>query len=288
VEYFGFDALAGALGTKPWLDMACPECGPRCTTAANRKKAVLRVWRKADDFLTYSCVRCSFKGHAASGLCRRKPIPRDLPRRNPPIVVPGADQARRIERGLSIWHDARDIRGTPSGAYLNGRGLDVSEDLSHALRHSSDLYYEGRTVSGMVALMRDVVTWVPCGLHRTFVSPKGVKLGRKMLGRAKGAAIMIDDQPSVVSGLHIGEGIESVLAARQLGYRPAWAVGSAGAIADFPVLAGIEALSVFTENDRASTEAARTVCSRYQAAGYEVWIAQPPTGDFNDTISEAA
>ena len=83
-------------------------------------------------------------------------------------------------------------------------------------------------------------------------------------------------------------GIETCLAARQLGYRPAWALGSAGAIADFPVLAGIEALTVFTENDAASTRAANAVCDRYEAGGCEAWISAPPAGDFNDTIRRAS
>ena len=114
----------------------------------------------------------------------------------------------------------------------------------------------------------------PCGIHRTFLHNDGHPIlddaGKKirwMLGRASGAAIKIDSDDDVTLGLHIGEGIETCFAARQLGYRPVWALGSAGAIAAFPVLAGIEAITVFAENDDASNRAAEACCARYENAG---------------------
>ena len=47
-----------------------------------------------------------------------------------------------------------------------------------------------------------------------------------MYGEANGAAIKLDADEMVTMGLTIGEGIETVLSARQLGFRPAWALGS--------------------------------------------------------------
>jgi Toprim domain len=278
--------LDGLIGTKAKADMACPECGPRCTTKTNAKKPVLRIWRSDDGFLTYNCARCGAKGYVRERSTDwRKPIASDLPKRS---AIPDADQARRVERALSIWNDARDIRDTPAETYLLSRGLDVSEDLRHVLRFSGTLRLDGKPVCGMVALMRDAATDIPCGVHRTFLTSNGVKLDRKMLGRAKGAAIKLDAHADIVSGLHIGEGIETCLAAHQLGYRPVWALGSAGAIADFPVLAGIEAITVFAENDDASNRAAEACGARYENAGLEAWICDPPSGDMNDLIRGAA
>lgn len=236
----------------------------------------------------------------------RKRFPSDLPMRSPPITVPDADQARNTDLGLKLWNGARALRGTPAANYLRSRRLDVSEDLSHAVRFSASLWLHGKPACGMIALMRDAITDAPCGLHRTFLHPDGRPVleyvaecarcapaacrghkVRKMLGRAKGAAIKLDAHEDVGSGLHVGEGVESAFAARQLGYRPAWAIGAAGFVADLPVLAGLEALSVFGENDRASENAARAVCDRYRAAGCETFLYQPPQGDFNDTTNEA-
>jgi len=81
-----------------------------------------------------------------------------------------------------------------------------------------------------VALFRDIVTNEPCGIHRTFLDSAGRKLGRKMLGRAGGAAIKLDADEDVTLGLHIGEGIETGIAAQLAGFRPVWALGSANAI----------------------------------------------------------
>jgi hypothetical protein len=301
-----FDALAGLLRDRARADVPCPECGPRCTTKANAKKQVLAVWRKGDGFLTYNCTRCGAKGYAAADRARdwRKATPAGFKPRHPPIVVPDADQVRRTKRARQMWREATNPRGTIVETYLASRGLQLDDEDDpnrQAIRYHGGLYLKetlhpdgaGSLMPGMLALMRDPVTDHPTGVHRTFlhrdgrpvIGPDGKKV-RLMLGPAN--PIKIDAHEDVVSGLHIGEGIESVLAARQLGYRPAWAVGSAGAIAAFPVLDGIEALSVFTENDRASDDAARTLCARYQAAGVETWLCQPPVGDFNDVMREAA
>lgn len=212
----------------------------------------------------------------------RKRIPADLPPRRPQRATD--DQVERIKAGRAIFNGASSIRGTPAWAYLVGRGVHLDENMDRVLRFSSILKLDGKPASGMVALMRDVITNEPCGIHRTFLDRDGRKLDRKMLGRAKGAAIKLDEHEDVISGLFIGEGIESVLSARQLGCRPTWAVGSAGAIADFPLLAGIEAITILTENDAASARAAETCRGRYEDAGCETFMFEPPFGDWNDVV----
>jgi hypothetical protein len=286
---FGFDDLAEKLGNRAKIDVPCPECGPICSTKPNKHKRVLRLWQ-GDGIITYNCARCGAKGFARERNADwGKGTPQGFKPRHPPVVIPDNDQAQRIERSLAIWRGARDIRGTPAGTYLRRRRLDVTEDdLRHVLRFATNLYHEGGTASAMVALMRDAVTDEPCGLHRTFLDGDGNKLGRKMLGRAKGAAIKIDPHENVIHGLHVGEGIETALSARQLGYRPVWALGSAGAIADFPLLAGIDAITVFAENDDASARASRAARQRYEAYGSEAYEARPPRGDFNDLVKDAA
>ena len=198
------------------------------------------------------------------------------------------DQATRIARAGAIWREAMELRGTIAERYLLSRGLKSEESLGHVLRFSPMLAVGKQTAGpAMVALFRDIITNEPCGVHRTFLDGAGRKLDRKMLGRAKGAAIKLDAHEDVVAGLHLGEGIETGLAARQLGYRPTWALGSAGAVACFPVLAGIEAIGVLVENDQASQRAADACCERYELAGCEAWIIEPPAGDINDTLRAA-
>ena len=76
-------------------------------------------------------------------------------------------------------------------------------------------------------------------------------------------------------GLGIAEGVEDGLAVLLSGWSPVWAATSAGALAKFPILSGIEALTVFADSDAAGTKSAETCRDRWLAAGREVVIAAP-------------
>ncbi|MBN8966170.1 MAG: hypothetical protein J0H89_12520, partial [Rhizobiales bacterium] len=161
-------------------------------------------------------------GFVATGFARYEPA----------ALSPDPTQDDRIRFALDIWQQSTDPRGTVVERYLAGRGLDLDDAISgNVLRHHPSLRYDGSTTAGMVALYRDIATNAPCGIHRTFLNRGGRKLDRKMLGRAKGAAIKLDDDVDVTLGLTIGEGIETTMSARVAGLKPAWALGSADAIA---------------------------------------------------------
>ena len=128
----------------------------------------------------------------------------------------------------------------------------------------------------MVALFRDVVTNDPKAIHRIALATDGVSIEKRMLGPVGGAAVKIDADENVEYGLTIAEGIETALAARMKGYCPCWALGHAGAIRNFPVLDGIESLTIMVDNDpadqrgrRAGDEAATECWHRWNAAGRE-------------------
>ena len=87
------------------------------------------------------------------------------------------------------------------------------------------------------------------------------------------------------AGLGITEGIENALAVAQAaGWRPIWAATSAGAIARFPVLDGIDALTVFADQDKPGIEAAQACAERWTEAGKEARIIAPLAGDWNDAL----
>jgi hypothetical protein len=71
----------------------------------------------------------------------------------------------------------------------------------------------------------------------------------------------------VADRLVIGEGVETAMTARQIGLKPTWALGSAGAIENFPVLDGIAKLMILAENDEANELAAETCAMRWYDAG---------------------
>ena len=75
------------------------------------------------------------------------------------------------------------------------------------------------------------------------------------------------------------------MAARQLGLRPAWALGSAGAVAAFAVLTRIETLTLLAERCEANARAVEQCAARWYEAGREVIIIEPKRGkDMNDSL----
>jgi len=202
------------------------------------------------------------------------------------------DAEQRQRRALEIWHGSRDPRGTLGEVYLGLRRLNLPGDIaSDVLRFHPRCLWGTGTVPAMIAALRCIRSGRIVGIHRTALNADGTKLGRRMLGTAAGAAVMLDPDDTVTTGLTIGEGIETCLAARQLGLRPVWAVGSAGAIRAFPVLSGVEALTILGEtgDDGANEAAVQAVGTRWAQAGAEVDVIHPRVeGDLNDAIIREA
>src|SRR5260221_4656678 len=239
-----------------------------------------------------SPIYCRDYVRAALGLSGLRSVGNQRSRRGrlaePSIGYPSDNSAF----ALGLWHEAREPRGTVVTDYLSCRGLTLPDDVAgHVVRFHPALKYDGIVVGGMVALFRDIYTNTPCGLHRTFFNSDGRKLDRRMLGRAKQAAIKVDHDEDVTSGLTIGEGFETCLAARLAGFRPVWAVGSAGGIAKFPVFGGLEAITILGEvGDACANQRASQACSeRWIEAGREAFVVTPLVGsDLNDVWREAA
>jgi hypothetical protein len=85
----------------------------------------------------------------------------------------------------------------------------------------------------------------------------------------------------VAEGLTIAEGIETALAGMALNFQPAWALGDAGAVAKFPLLSGIECLTILVDNDISGTgQASALECSRrWTSMGREVFRVLPTAVD---------
>jgi hypothetical protein len=180
-------------------------------------------------------------------------------------------------RALTLWWAAKPVAGTLVETYLRSRGLQFADPDGEVLRFHPHCPFGGKVHPCMVALFRSITGNKPVAIHRTALSPEGRKIDRMTLGPMTGAAIELTADEDVTYGLHIGEGIETTLAAMQLGFKPAWALGAAGGIRAFPVLAGIEALTILVDHDnpdekgrQAGHEAARECGERWMGAGREV------------------
>ena len=210
----------------------------------------------------------------------------------PPEIVLRAtddeDEVERIARAMSYWNRSKDPRGTIVETYLASRCIALPEGVAGEVIR----FCAGPRM--MIALLRDIRTNEPCGIHRTFLTAEGAKIEKKMLGRAKGAVIKLSPDDDVSHGLHVGEGIETCLSGMYLDFAPAWALGSAGAIDTFPVLAGIESLTIFRERkdtgelDKANVSASASCAGRWLEAGREVLFATPQHGDLNDVLQAAS
>jgi putative DNA primase/helicase len=145
----------------------------------------------------------------------------------------------RIARALAIWNEAVDPRGTLAERYLLSRAVALDDDVAgKVLRyHPSCPWRDENTgttvgVPALVAVFRSVDDDAVTAIQRVALTLEGAKIGRRMLGIVHRAAVKLDQSGDL---LHVGEGVETMMAARQLGLAPSWALGSAGMVAHFPV-----------------------------------------------------
>ena len=256
----------------------CPECGrgPRDDTLA------VRIGR--DDSATWLCHRCGFKGGV-------RPNDPERPARPAPVRQERQPEPERYDTlapfGQRLWASCRPIEpGSVAASYLERRGcaLPAFPDESH-LRWHPDVRNrkEDHTGPALVALVTDVDTGEPISLHRTWIAPDGsakAKLDRPRLllarHRSDGVVRLWPDD-EITLGLVLGEGIETCLAGAQAGLTPVWATLSAGNLAAFPVLPGIEGLTVLVDHDRPNPttgrrpgiSAALALVRRYTEAGFD-------------------
>ena len=167
-----------------------------------------------------------------------------------------------------MWEVATSLGGTLGERYfVEQRGLNVRHlHLDHVLR-----WHAGQRC--IIALMTDAITRKPTGIHRTYLDPAGAKISRKMLGR-KGC-IRLSPDDGVALGLGLVEGIEDGLSVLLSGWAPVWVAADAGAMTRFPVLDGVESLTIFADADTAGVSAAQQCSARWIATGREARISPP-------------
>jgi putative DNA primase/helicase len=200
---------------------------------------------------------------------------------------PDPDQEKRKAWALQIWSQSVNPMGTLVERYLRDhRGLELNGDIAgSAIRFHAGLKFGETNSPGMVCLFRDIVTDQPCGIHRTFLDRKtGQKIDRRMLGIARNAAIKLDAHATIATKLMIGEGVETVLSGRMADLGPAWALGSSGAVGSFPVVKGLQEITLLEENDPTSRRDIEICKRRYLKAGKPVNVITPNIGnDLNDS-----
>lgn len=201
------------------------------------------------------------------------------------------DMRRKQRRAGELWREAVSILDTAAERYLASRGivgLPVGVDGAVLRFHPACPFGEIRQISCMLAIMRGIYSNEPRAIYRTALTSTGEKIGRMALGPKSGAAIKLSADENVTHGLAVGEGLETVLSAMQLGFCPAWALGDAGNVRDFPLLSGIDCITIIVDNDEngAGQRAALECSRRWTEAGREVFRVVPDRcgDDMNEVV----
>jgi hypothetical protein len=275
------------------VDIPCPVCGPEHKGASSRRK-VLRTWTLGGDRISLHCARCDLEGWVAPDDDRGK---NQTVEQRPVLPDPDdeRERARKLEFADRIWRETYPITGTAGESYLERRGIELASVPDYGgLRWHPRCPYDGEITGCILARFTDALTGEARGIHRR---PIDGRIAHS-LGPTRGCVIRLWPDELVTTGLVIGEGVETTLAAatcithRNALLQPAWACGGAGNMTEFPVLAGIEALTVLVDNDASTTgQAAAYRCAqRWNAAGREVMRLIPRRSgtDFNDITRRRA
>jgi hypothetical protein len=285
----------GQLGRN--IHSPCPFCS-RERRQANQRKPVFAVMLKAPDFAIYNCAHCGESGYVhpdrsaqVIDLVDRKRLREQAERRE------RAYNQQRTASALDLWNQRKPFRGSPAETYLRdtrqiGEWLEAF-DLDQSLGFHPSCPFDNERLLCMVALVRNIETDEPQAIHRTALrlGPQPERIGRLSLGPVSGGAIKLSLDGDVTHGLLIGEGIETTLSASLLlKSRPAWSVLSRSGIAKFPILAGIECITIAVDNDESGDgqRDAAALVKRLVDAGVEAITAQTNLAkDFNDTLRRA-
>ena len=235
----------------------CPACdrGPKDSALSVTVDARGALWH---------CHRCGSSGALTHEGNTRGPAPTARPVAAMPLDW-SLDAAR-------IWKRTEPLRGTLGAKYLETRGCRLPPA-------DSDLRYlppQGDLPPSLCAAITDVLTGRRISLHFTRLRADGsgkAGTGRDKLllkgHRKRGGCIRLWPDESVTTGLAIAEGLETALAAAHR-FTPIWATVDCANLAAFPVLAGIESLTIYADHDPAGIAAARACARRWRDAGREV------------------
>lgn len=224
-----------------------------------------------------------------------KPTPR--PARPQTHQEPRGEPQRWSGKAEAIWSRARPLDGADvASRYLLNRACALPPEDADLRWLPASGRYQWPT---MVARITDAITCDPLSLHFTYLALDGSGKApipkndqRRLLKdhMKAGGCIRLWPDDCVTLGLAIAEGIESALATAHA-FTPIWSCIDEGNMAAFPVLTGIEAITIAADHDKSGTgQAAAQACARrWHDAGREVRIVLPPTpGQDMADVGEAA
>jgi hypothetical protein len=268
-------------------DVRCPLCGPKCRSAANQRRPVLRIWRLSPGFLTFSCARCGAHGYLKEEGTSR-PSSRELAHaRAEAARFAAAAGAARRNKARWLWPQRRPPEGTLVERYLrearryNGPLPGTIGFLparnAHAPAMISAFGMPDEIEPGVISIASAAVEAV----HLTKLSSDGsAKAGTErdkiMVGTPRGVPIVvapIGDQ----LGLAVTEGIEDAFSVHEATGLGVWAAGSATLM---PGLAPVvpkwmECVTIVADDDYTGRRNADELAIQLEKRGIDVRLIVP-------------
>jgi hypothetical protein len=217
---------------------------------------------------TFHCFRCNWSGRAFDERATRQPT-----------ISTAEKRSILSSEGLGLWQSCIPLSGV-ARCYLEARRCRLPPADGDLRCHNRLRHPSGYIGPALVALVTDALSGEPMTLHRTWVNANGTKPAmerpRLLLAghQKKGGVIRLWPDEAVSHGLAVAEGIETALAAAHA-FTPIWSCVDAGNMGCFPLLEGIESLTIFADHDKAGIAAAETLGQRWADVHREVCIIMP-------------
>jgi putative DNA primase/helicase len=261
-------------------------------------------------------------GFPADGWRDTKPRERRPAPRIEPTKEEINQEKRRTEMVRRLWGETVDPRGTLAETYLaRERGLPgvLDDRLAKTLRfHGSCHFRDGDALvrgPALIAALRDPrLVMGQCGrlgdldeverailsdpsyviaVQRIRLTQDGKKVERRSLGQMQNACVFVGSiwEFFYRAEACIGEGVETMLSMKALGFSACAALAGAGRFRSFTPPPHWAAITISGENDAGASESAwRAAGPRWAHAGHDVRVWTPPPGmkDANDLVLSKA
>lgn len=242
------------------------------------------------DLIRESCSLTDFADVAREArrfLSLPRPDPAPAAKTQPGTPAPPGS----AEAATRLFAISQPISGTPVETYLRHRGITALHGTGN-LRFHPRCYYRPddhgptETWPAMIAAVTDLRGAIT-GAHRTWLAPDGsdkapIDTPRKAMGDLLGHAVRFGIAGEVMAA---GEGIESVLSARQaIPHMAMTAALSAAHLAAILFPETLRRLYILRDNDPAGDGARDSLVERANAAGIEAIVLSPVLEDFNEDL----
>jgi Toprim domain len=278
------DALSdGALGQ---FDVACPKCGPSCSSSANQRRPVLRIWRLEPSFATYHCARCELDGFThdrSAGRATSAVAHLSAKAREQQYI----EAAESLKKARWLWSFRKPIASSIAETYLRScrgyRGclpgtlgfLPARGEHGPALIAAFGLARE--TLVGEIVIDDAEVRGVHLTKLKVDGSGKaGTEADKITIGRSNRSPIVLAPINDGL-GLAVAEGIEDALSVHEATGLGVWAAGAAGRL---PAMAKaipgyVTSVAIVVDDDENGRHNADLLARLLTERGIEVLMVRP-------------